>query len=1047
MKIQLFLGALLGFVLFGTISGQQLSEDRSFHDTRWLQIPEGSKVNQIQFFDEYAQRLGLTPDSEMKWLRTTNDQQNGIHYHYQQYYKNVKVYGAKYILHEENQYVEAANGIISPNLNLDIRPQISAEEALQIAKEDMQASVYTWENKKNSESIPIPELVIINTDYPLWSGQMKLAYIFELRATNPHSFKKYIVDAVDGGIILSFNTLMSCFGEKGTAHTLYHGDQEIDTELENGEFLLKDLSRGNGIQTRSITGKIYSDSDNDWEKGTNDQKNGALDMFWGCQKTYDFYKSKFNRNSIDGKDIKISAILLDTSPYNNAYWDDKLFTINFGIGDNVTYKPFTAIDVVGHELTHGVTQFSAGLEYLYESGAMNESFSDIFGKSVEYYYDNPQFDWLIGGKVTVAANSALRSMEDPNRFGNPKYYKGASWFKGTADNGGVHYNSGVLNYWFYLLCEGKSGKNEAKIDFNVQRLGFDTTIQLAYHMLTDYLTPTSTYVDARTASLQIAANWWGSCSDAYKQVAEAWKAVGLGGTTESADVQILNNKTSLTSCKDGLYQFEVRLINLSCSNTYTSNTPMELSYQVAPKGAIVKETYILTEDFKPGQDLKYTFTTPVLLTKPSTTFYVAVELANDIDTSNNHFTVAIAKSSANSAIEHDILLSRINVSGSPCPNNNNVYRGSGQAVYNGCSIIPINTAMELRLNYKDTTIVIPFKTTKSTYPGGQVPIPGFDIPRTFLGLKKANGVLVYANDTVTKNNIANFQVVFLEYTKKDEVETFNNFRFDSSKITLNIDSFNTVQILNKTSLNGYTLHCTGGKILNSNNFFIPALNDDLSNFIRNNIKFSSTIYLCADIKGLVNPKLEYNLLQQLSETDYESFGMKDPSFAASTRIIYRNITGGAIFTEVINNASVIPAEWRHKIHSIPAETYAIEITNLCLKGSVDSTTGEINPDGDLIIMDDLVITADAVGVVDFDEVGFSILPNPNHGHFVVHLNQPNQKSSELQVYNGMGNRVAIIPINKDAQEVILPSQLPSGQYIILYNAQNGKSIRKKLIIL
>jgi len=221
----------------------------------------------------------------------------------------------------------------------------------------------------------------------------------------------------------------------------------------------------------------------------------------------------------------------------------------------------------------------------------------------------------------------------------------------------------------------------------------------------------------------------------------------------------------------------------------------------------------------------------------------------------------------------------------------------------------------------------------------------------------------------------------------------------------------------------------------------------LSNFIRNNIKFSSTIYLCADIKGLVNPKLEYNMSQQLSGTDYESFGMKDPSFAASTRIIYRNITGGAIFTEVINNASVVPAEWRHKIHSIPAETYAIEITNLCLKGSVDSTTGEINPDGDLIIMDDLVITADAVGVVDFDEVDFNILPNPNHGHFVVHLNQPNQKSSELQVYNAMGNRVAIIPINKDVQEVKLPSQLPSGQYIILYNAQNGKSIRKKLIIL
>jgi subtilisin-like proprotein convertase family protein len=178
-------------------------------------------------------------------------------------------------------------------------------------------------------------------------------------------------------------------------------------------------------------------------------------------------------------------------------------------------------------MTHGVTEFSANLVYSYESGAMNEGFSDIFGTVVEFYASPGTANWTIGEDI----GSAFRSMSNPNVYGQPDTYLGTSWYTGTGDNGGVHYNSGVLNYWFYLLTMGGSGTNDNNNAFNVSGIGMTKAAAIAYRTLNTYLTPNSQYANARTLSILAATDLYGACSAEVTAVTNAWHAVGIGSAS------------------------------------------------------------------------------------------------------------------------------------------------------------------------------------------------------------------------------------------------------------------------------------------------------------------------------------------------------------------------------------------------------------------------------------------------------------------------------------------------------------------------------------
>ena len=262
--------------------------------------------------------------------------------------------------------------------------------------------------------------------------------------------------------------------------------------------------------------------------------NPALDAHWGMEKTYDFYLNVFRRNSYDDRGGVIKQYLNLPSNNKKAFALRPYNTMFYGLGDGMEYHPLVSLDVIGHEFTHLVIWNNGigSLVYQAESGALNESFADIMGTAIEFH-TNVDPDWTIGGQVFIKPPGFLRSMSAPKQVKHPDTYMGTHWVNTSDtstinDHGGVHTNSGVQNYWFYLLCEGGSGTNDLGDSYGVTGIGIVEARRIAYRNLTTYLTKHATYQDAYQGSLQATADIFGNPSRQYTAVQQAWYAVGIG---------------------------------------------------------------------------------------------------------------------------------------------------------------------------------------------------------------------------------------------------------------------------------------------------------------------------------------------------------------------------------------------------------------------------------------------------------------------------------------------------------------------------------------
>ncbi len=284
-----------------------------------------------------------------------------------------------------------------------------------------------------------------------------------------------------------------------------------------------------------------------------------IDAHWGMQKTYDFYKEVFGRKSYDNAGTILLQLIsppFSQCSYGNAaatYYTKPLFNtvipeyIVYGLGNGVYDRPHIAIETVAHEFTHMVTRNNGhgGLEYQGESGALNESFSDIFGFSVENYVLD-DMDYLFGEDIMVNYSN-IRSMKNPKLsmdgqeyYKQPDTYKGINWvntsdISDNNDHGGVHTNSGVQNKWFYLLSEGGAGTNDRGYAYNVRGITIQKAQQIAYRNLMYYLLPQDNHHDSREGSLQAAKDLYGEGSQEYVSTANAWHAVGVGVQFEEPD--------------------------------------------------------------------------------------------------------------------------------------------------------------------------------------------------------------------------------------------------------------------------------------------------------------------------------------------------------------------------------------------------------------------------------------------------------------------------------------------------------------------------------
>ena len=551
MKHLLLSLSLILFLSINILQAQSFyGSDAKAYIKNASEIHLNSKTNQIDYiqFDIDKQldlnklQLWITKQFQLSdiarliEINRTTDKLNQTHIRYKLGVNNVPIHDAMIIAHIKENKVFAINGIVQKDAVKEYQKNISEAAALNFALQNINAKVYKWQIKEEEAFIkrrtsnpeatyfPNAEMEIIRNKN---TNKYSLSYKFNIYAHEPMSRAEVYVDANNGDILFT-NNLIQHSDSIGTAYTKYSNTQIITTDSFNYTFRLRESSRGLGIETYDMNNStVYSsavdfiDTNNIWNNVNPQQDEVATDAHWGLEMTYDYYLNRHNRNSIDGNGYKLEAYVHYDLNYANAYWNGQFMT--FGDG-NSTWGPLVALDIVGHEITHGLTSNTADLDYQDESGAMNEAFSDIFGTSIEFYAKPATANWLMGEDI----GSALRSMSDPNSKGDPDTYMGTNYYIGSADNGGVHTNSGVLNYIYYLMSDGGTGTNDINNTYNVTGIGVDSASQIAFRALTVYLVNTSQYADARFYFIKSAVDLYGSCSGPVETTTNAFYAAGIG---------------------------------------------------------------------------------------------------------------------------------------------------------------------------------------------------------------------------------------------------------------------------------------------------------------------------------------------------------------------------------------------------------------------------------------------------------------------------------------------------------------------------------------
>ncbi|AKU15220.1 M4 family metallopeptidase [Luteipulveratus mongoliensis] len=378
-------------------------------------------------------------------------------------------------------------------------------------------------------------------------GAPRLAYLFTVGGVQEDGTPSRIattVDANTGRVLLREQQIHTA---EGDGKSLYRGTVPVQSSATSSGFELKDTTRGNAL-TKDVnggtdlpllcpllsigcaTGPTFTDADNHWGTGTTaDRASAAVDVQFGTAATWDYYKQEHGRNGIfnDGKGVP-SRVHYGNA-YVNAFWDGKQMT--YGDGDNKVAGPLVSLDVAAHEMSHGVMSATANLTYSGESGGLNESSSDIFGALVENKNSNADDpgDWFVGEEI-VKDRPALRFMDKPSKDGqSPDCY-----ISGIGDLD-VHYSSGVGNHFAYLLANGSGAKIINGVQHNsptcngsaVTGIGNEKLGKIWYRAISVYMTSSTNYVGARTATLSAAKDLYGASSPESSAVAAAWSAVGV----------------------------------------------------------------------------------------------------------------------------------------------------------------------------------------------------------------------------------------------------------------------------------------------------------------------------------------------------------------------------------------------------------------------------------------------------------------------------------------------------------------------------------------
>lgn len=470
------------------------------------------------FLSSYGALFGLNDQAQLTVMH--NEQLAGRSFvRFQQRYQGVPVLGGELIVQTDaRRNIISANGETLPGLDLSVTPRISAAAATQTG---LAALAKTYKLALRDFQSSQPQLWIYNPALLGGPGLRQPALVWRMEVTAPTAGEPIrellLIDAQIGVVALHFNQI----AEAKQRHVC---DNKSEFDLDKNE---KD----------NCPASKYVRSEGQGPTGVSD-----VDLAYDyAGLTYDYYQTNFGRDSLDGKGLPLISLVNychrveqagdGNCPYQNAFWDGQQMTYGEGYA--------AADDVVGHELTHGFTEFTSHLFYYYQAGAINESLSDVFGELIDQTdgtgNDSPSVKWQLGEDLP-AAIGVVRNMQDPTLFDNPDTTSSSLFYSGPQDSGGVHTNSGVNNKASYLMTDGGSFNGVA-----VSGIGAAKTGAIYYAVETAFLTSGSDYQDLYSylqaaCSTLASAGAHGITAADCAQVKKAGQAVEMGTTPELAPV-------------------------------------------------------------------------------------------------------------------------------------------------------------------------------------------------------------------------------------------------------------------------------------------------------------------------------------------------------------------------------------------------------------------------------------------------------------------------------------------------------------------------------
>jgi Zn-dependent metalloprotease len=551
-------------------------------DNGWIEFKKGAKVSHNSFFKNYASSLGLDKDYDFKPLKDETDNLKKRHQRFQLYYKNTLVEGVEFTLHSQDDVLTLGHGKIPEGLDHDISKPMPEPKALDLALADMKVTLADL--KKLDRKKPNGTLLLTKISDEVVKANFRLCYVFDVYGNETLNAFKVYIDATTGEIVKKVSLIRSCFANhkkqsiepipntlpaitnapltvlvpstftpNNNRYLNAQGGLGFETETDLSNTSRNRLSAfNNALNTRmatvsrfwvlnpdvfNVAGTINNNNPTDWTM--NVASRNAQTAHWLVQRMHQFMSlAPIGRNGLNGNG-SFPTVVTDVSAEDAAEiaaTNTEATQIYFGQMGYSPNRSWVTADIVGHEYMHAVTDNTANLYYQGESGALNESLSDIFGTALERHLlpsGNDMWNWQVGEDT----GEMIRSMENPGlatriqkNTGSPQIYKDNSLWKDTsknADNGGVHYNSGVMNKWFHTISTGQRIGGSTML-----AVGFDRALLIVYNALA-YLQSSSNYADMRNATVQAAKDLNNGDACAYEPfaVAKAWDDANVNGFT------------------------------------------------------------------------------------------------------------------------------------------------------------------------------------------------------------------------------------------------------------------------------------------------------------------------------------------------------------------------------------------------------------------------------------------------------------------------------------------------------------------------------------